>query len=536
MRLSRRITTMLAGAVLAIGIAGSGASAGARDPAPGVADLTRDLDQILADSRLAPARAGVAVRAAATGEDLYSLDADKLFAPASNTKLLTSAAALDTLGTDFRFTTDVLAASRVGRTVAGDLTLRGTGDPTLLAADYDALAAEVAAAGVKLVTGRLVADDTWFDDVRLGTDWAWDDEPYYYAGQISALTAAPDTDYDAGSVIVSVAPGDGPGKAAKVSTTPATGYVKIVNRAVTGDETDVLVERQHGTNTVVVSGTVSEPYDEWVAVWDPTLYAATLFREGLARHGVKVLGPTVRGTAPAKAATIASRRSMTLGELSVPFMKLSNNMHAEILTKAMGRKVSGAGTWAAGLAVTTAFAQANGVRTLRLRDGSGLSRVDALTPAGITALLAAVRGKPWFPTWYAALPIAGEADRMVGGTLRSRMRGTAAAGNVHAKTGSLTGVTALSGYVTSADGEQLVFSVISNGYLSGPPRDLEDRIAVRLAQFSRKAPVNETANETVDETAASRDTTSGSSPREAAPPAPRAPGDLECSWLKPARC
>lgn len=212
MRLSRRITIMLAGAVLATGIAGSGVPAGARDPAPGVADLTRDLDQILADSRLDPARAGVAVRAAATGEDLYSLDADKLFAPASNTKLLTSAAALDTLGTDFRFTTDVLAASTVGRTVVGDLTLRGTGDPTMLAADYDALAAKVAAAGVKVVTGRLVADDTWFDDVRLGTDWAWDDEPYYYAGQISALTAAPDTDYDAGSLIVSVAPETAPAR------------------------------------------------------------------------------------------------------------------------------------------------------------------------------------------------------------------------------------------------------------------------------------------------------------------------------------
>ncbi|WP_328709287.1 D-alanyl-D-alanine carboxypeptidase/D-alanyl-D-alanine-endopeptidase [Microbispora hainanensis] len=537
MRLSRRITIMLAGAVLATGIAGSGVPAGARGPAPGIADLTRDLDQILADSRLAPARAGVAVRAAASGEDLYSLDADKLFAPASNTKLLTSAAALDTLGADFRFTTDVLAASKAGRTVVGDLTLRGTGDPTMLAADYDALAAKVAAAGVKVVTGRLVADDTWFDDVRLGTDWAWDDEPYYYAGQISALTAAPDTDYDAGSVIVSVAPGSGPGKAAKVSTTPATGYVTIVNRAVTGDETDMLVERQHGTNTVVVSGTVAEPYDEWVAVWDPTLYAATLFREGLARHGVKVLGPTVRGTTPAKAVTVASRRSMPLGDLLVPFLKLSNNMHAEILTKAMGRKVSGAGTWSAGLAVTTAFAQANGVKTLRLRDGSGLSRVDALTPGGITALLAAVRGKPWFPTWYAALPIAGEAERMVGGTLRSRMGGTAAAGNVHAKTGSLTGVTALSGYVTSADGEPLVFSVISNGYLSGPPRDLEDRIAVRLAQFTRNAPVDETVDEAAGVSADARGVAPEPTPQETGQASRRpSAGDLECSWLKPARC
>lgn len=506
---------MLAGVVLATGIAGSGGPAEALDPAPGVTDLTHDIDQILGDSRLAPARAGVVVKSVTTGEDLYTLDAGKLFAPASNTKLLTSAAAIDTLGLDYRFRTEVLTASKPGRQVTGDLVLKGTGDPTMLAADYDALAAKVAQSGVRVVTGRLIADDTWFDAVRLGTDWAWDDEPYYYAGQISALTASPDTDYDAGSVIVSVAPGSAPGAPAKISTTPETGYIKVDNKAVTGAATDVTVERQHGTNTVLVTGTVAAPYDEWVTVWDPALYAASLFRKGLANHGVRVLGATVHGAAPQGAAAIATRESMPLRELLVPFLKLSNNMHAEILTKAMGRKVSGAGTWAAGLAVTTAFAKANGVQTLRLRDGSGLSRVDALTPSGITALLAAVRGKPWFQTWYDALPVAGQAERMVGGTLRSRMQGTPAAGNVHAKTGSLTGVSALSGYVTGADGEPLVFSVVSNGYLASSVKDLEDKIAIRLAQFSRSAPVD-----------------AAQPLRAAAHPV----ADLECSWVKPATC
>ncbi|ETK31842.1 D-alanyl-D-alanine carboxypeptidase/D-alanyl-D-alanine endopeptidase [Microbispora sp. ATCC PTA-5024] len=518
MRLSRRTTITLAAVVLVTGIAGSGVPAGALDPPPGVTDLTHDLDRILGDSRLAPARAGVVVRDADTGEELYSLDAGKLFAPASNTKLLTSAAALDTLGTDYRFTTQVLATPKAGKAVVGDLVLKGSGDPTMLAADYDALAAQVAAAGVKVVTGRLVADDTWFDDVRLGTDWAWDDEPYYYAGQISALTAAPDTDYDAGSVIVSVSPGDAPGAPAKVATTPETDYVTIVNRATTGAETDVAVVREHGGNTVVVSGTVADEYDEWVAVWDPTLYAASLFRRGLAAHGVRVLGPTARGAAPAGAAAVASHESMPLSRLLTPFLKLSNNMHAEILTKAMGRKAAGRGTWDAGLAVTTAFARANGVQTLRLRDGSGLSRVDALTPSGITSLLRAVRGKPWFRTWYDALPVAGVPDRMVGGTLRSRMQGTPAAGNVHAKTGSLTGVSALSGYVTAADGEPLVFSVVTNGFLASSTKDIEDAIAIRLARFSRAAAVD-----TADTAPALRSAAPGGA-------------DLECSWRKPAAC
>ncbi|WP_248958135.1 D-alanyl-D-alanine carboxypeptidase/D-alanyl-D-alanine endopeptidase [Sphaerisporangium perillae] len=521
MQKRRQLTTLLATALMAATLtqAANGTPASAADPAPGVADLTQDLDKILNASNLAVARSGVVVKSAATGEQLYAQDAGKIFLPASNTKLLTSAAATDTLGLDYRFTTGVLSSGRrAGSTVVGDLYLRGTGDPTMLAADYDALAAKVAGAGVKLVTGELVADDTWFDDVRLGTDWAWDDEPYYYAGQISALTASPDTDYDAGSVIVSVAPGDKAGAPAKVTTTPETDYIKIENHATTGAETDVLVNRVHGTNTVVITGTVAGTYDEWVAVNDPTGYAASLFRKALANHGVRVLGATGRGATPAEAKSVAERQSMPLGELLVPFLKLSNNMHAEILTKAMGRKVSGKGTWDAGLAVTTAFAKANGIKNVRLRDGSGLSRLDGVTPGELTAYLITLRAKPWFTTWYDALPIAGNADRFTGGTLRSRMRGTAAADNVHAKTGSLTSVTGLSGYVTSADGEPLVFSILTNNYLTGNPKTtVEDAIAVRLAQFKRDTPVDATAQ------------------LRSAPPAGEDLG-LECSWVKPAQC
>lgn len=513
----RTSASLVAGALVAALAWSSGPSspAIALDPSPGVADLTQDLNQILADSRLTIGRAGVVVRSAESGEELYATDAGKLMIPASNTKLFTSAAAVETLGLDYRFATTVLHSGRkLGSVVNGDLVLRGTGDPTMLAEDYDALAAQVAKAGVKVVTGKLVADDTWFDSVRLGQDWAWDDETAYYAAPISALTASPDRDYDAGSVIVSVA-ADG-GKL-KVSTTPESDYLKIVNRATVGTSNNVLIERQHGTATVVISGTVASSYSEWVAVDDPTAYASSLFRKALAGHGVKVLGKTVTGAAPKDAKELAARESMPLSELLVPFMKLSNNIHAEILTKAMGRKVAGQGTWAAGLKVSTDFAKANGVEVLNIRDGSGLSRRDGFTPASIARLLTAVRAKPWFQTWYDALPIAGNQDRFVGGTLRSRMRDTAAANNVRAKTGSLTGATALSGYVTSADGEPLVFSIMLNQYLSGSPKDIEDKIAIRLAQFTRAAAVNDAADR-----------------RRAA--IAEQPGDLECSWLKPVQC
>ncbi|MEU1723536.1 D-alanyl-D-alanine carboxypeptidase/D-alanyl-D-alanine-endopeptidase [Nonomuraea sp. NPDC005692] len=512
----RTSASLLAGTLVAALAWASGPStpAVALDPSPGVADLTQDINQILGDSRLTIARAGVVVKSAANGEQLYATDAGKLMTPASNTKLFTSAAAVETLGLDYRFPTTVLNTGRkVGSVLTGDLVLRGTGDPTMLAEDYDALAAKVAAAGVKVVTGKLIADDTWFDGQRLGTDWAWDDETAYYAAPISALTASPDRDYDAGSVIVSV---EADGGQVKVSTTPATDYLKIVNKATVGAETDVLIERQHGTRTVVITGTVADPYQEWVAVDDPTAYVSSLFRKALAAHGVRVLGPTATGAAPAGAAELARHDSMPLSELLVPFLKLSNNMHAEILTKAMGRKAANQGTWSAGLKVATDFAKANGVQVINMRDGSGLSRRDGFSPDSIVQLLTAVRTKPWFSTWYEALPIAGNADRFTGGTLRSRMRNTPAANNVHAKTGSLTGVTSLSGYVTSAEGEPLVFSIMLNQYLSGSPKDIEDKIAVRLAQFSRATATDVTAQ------------------LKAADQGPA--GDLECSWLKPAQC
>ncbi|MET8863171.1 D-alanyl-D-alanine carboxypeptidase/D-alanyl-D-alanine-endopeptidase [Nonomuraea sp. NPDC004580] len=512
----RTSASLVAGALVAALAWASGPSspAVALDPSVGVADLTQDINQILSDSRLTIARAGVVVRSAETGEELYATDAGKLLIPASNTKLFTSAAAAETLGLDYRFPTTVLSTGRkAGAVLTGDLVLRGTGDPTMLAEDYEALAAQVAKAGVKVVTGKLVADDTWFDGQRLGNDWAWDDETAYYAAPISALTASPDRDYDAGSVVVTVSASGGE---VKVTTTPETDYLKIVNKATVGDQTDVLIERQHGTRTVVITGTVAGSYQEWVAVDDPTAYAASLFRKGLSKHGVKVLGRTEAGAAPESAKKLAEHESMPLGELLVPFMKLSNNIHAEILTKAMGRKVSDRGTWSAGLKVTTDFAKTNGVELLNMRDGSGLSRRDGFSPASIVQLLSSVRGKPWFSTWYESLPIAGNSDRFTGGTLRSRMQGTPAANNVHAKTGSLTGVTALSGYVTSADGEPLIFSIMLNQYLSGSPKDIEDKIAVRLAQFSRTTAVADTTQLRAAEGAQA--------------------GDLECSWMKPASC
>ncbi|MEU6125757.1 D-alanyl-D-alanine carboxypeptidase/D-alanyl-D-alanine-endopeptidase [Streptomyces sp. NPDC047123] len=513
-------------AVLAVAAAGlsAGAPAGADGDRSG---LPEAIDTILGDPRMEGGTAGVVVADAASGDVLYQRGATGRLMPASNTKLLTSAAAMELLGPDHRFTTDVRTdAPRRGSVLRGDLYLRGTGDPTTLAKDYDRLAAKVADSGIRRVAGRLVADDTRFDDRRIGDTWGGDDESSYYAAQISALSVAPDTDYDTGTVIVEVEPGARAGARPRVKVTPKTDYVHIDLRASTvaaGGADTVAVERQHGNNTITVSGTVPVGGDttkEWVTVWEPTRYAAAVFRDALAAHGVRVGGATRAGlSTPKGARRLAAHHSMPLKDLMVPFMKLSNNMHAESLTKAMGYKATGRpGNWGDGLAAIGGYLKTAGVDpgTIRQVDGSGLSRKDNVPPGQYIELLRSAKGEPWFADWYASLPVACAPDKFTGGTLRTRMCGTPAALNVRAKTGSLTGASALSGYVKDKGGRELVFSIILNNYLPSSVKALEDAIVVTLASSTKDEAVLVTPRAT---RAAGTDG-----------------GDLECSWRKPARC
>lgn len=482
--------------------------------------LRADLDRILADPRLAGSHAGVVVRDPDTDEVLYSRQPAARATPASTAKLFTAAAALDELGPGHRFRTEVrTAAPQSGALLLGDLYLRGTGDPTMLAADYDRLAARVADSGVRVVRGAVRADATWFDDVPLGTGWAWDDEPYYYSAPVSALTVAPTEDYDAGTVLLRVSP-SAPGLPVRVEAQPATGAIRLDVRASTGapgSEPALSVTREHGGDRVVVSGSLpagSAPAEEYTSVRDPAAYAVDVFTRALRAHGVRV-DRTGTGATPDGARLLAERASMPLRELLVPFLKLSNNGHAEVLVKEMGRHARGTGSWPAGLDVLTGRLAELGVDPARLRlvDGSGLSAVDGIPPDQQALLLDQVRSRPWFPDFKAALPLAGAPDRMVGGTLRNRMAGTPAERNVAAKTGSLSGVSSLAGYVTAADGRELVFSVLFNDFLGDAPTDLEDAIAVRLAQYP------DTAERTP---VVARKDTGGSGAESGA----------ECSWTK----
>jgi serine-type D-Ala-D-Ala carboxypeptidase/endopeptidase (penicillin-binding protein 4) len=494
MRLSRRTLAIVA--VTAVAAAGAAFALSAVNAAS--ADTTSDaalvatLDQVFSDPRLDGSTTGMQVRDGVTGTVVYSHNSDQRVIPASNEKLMTSAAALEVLGTGYKFHTVArYSGKRSGTTVTGNIYLHGQGDPTMTYAQYDALAAAVAKVGVKKFTGTLVADDSWFDHVPLGLDWSWQDETYFDNAPISALTVAADANYDTGALSIADKPGTAAGKAGVLTVTPANSVVTIVNHTVTGKQGSadtVTATRAHGSNTITVSGSTplkpTAAHTTLTAVQDPTKLAAGVFRDALKRHGVTVTGATTTGTLPGTTTALTDHASITLGQILPSFLKLSNNGHAELLTKAMGRARTpgSAGSWSTGLAASTAALKQLGVDTSKISmgDGSGLSRRDWLTTSQIAALLTAAQARPWFATWFAALPIAGDPNPMVGGTLRSRMVGTPAAENLHGKTGTLTGVNSLSGYVKDQSGRLLVFSSVSN---SAPASvaDILDRAAVALA-------------------------------------------------------
>ncbi|MFF5084598.1 D-alanyl-D-alanine carboxypeptidase/D-alanyl-D-alanine-endopeptidase [Actinoplanes sp. NPDC000266] len=466
--------------------AGTQAASGTQ-AAPGA--LTAAVDRFLADPALAGAQTGVVVADARSGGILVNRRGDERLLPASNVKLLTSAAALALLGPGHRFVTTVHAdGPRRGPVLDGDLYLRGSGDPALTPASLDALARRLAATGIRRVTGDLVGDDTAFDDVRLGLEWAWDDEPF--AAPVSALTLSPDGDFLSGTVTVTVR-GARPAPASpsrpSVRLTPPTSLLQVVNNATsTPGASTITVTRRHGTGTLLVTGTIAAgaPAESFsVTVSDPTRLTTEVFRSALRRHGVHLEGRTrTAEPAPPGSRELARHAGPPLRALMAPLLKASNNNMAELLVKAIG-----GGSWEAGAAAVAGYLSRLGIdpATLRQVDGSGLSRRNLIPPAAFTRLLLAVRREPWFGTWFAALPVAGDPDPLVGGTLRNRMLGTAAAGVVHAKTGTLTGVSALSGYV---DGDRpLVFSVIVNNQLAPSVTPVIDRLVVDLAGTARSS-------------------------------------------------
>jgi D-alanyl-D-alanine carboxypeptidase/D-alanyl-D-alanine-endopeptidase (penicillin-binding protein 4) len=457
-------------------------------------ELSQELqDLIQQELVLDGALASISIREARTGELIYDYFGDTRLRPASNMKLLTAASALSTLGEDYTFQTDILTDGNVfWKMLNGNLYVRGKGDPTLLKEDIDHLVQELKNKGITVIYGDLIGDDSWFDDSRYSLDLPWSDETTYYGAAISALTVSPKEGCDAGTIILEVTAGEKVGQQAIISLNPHTSYVNIINETITipdDRERTLSINRKHGTNQIIVEGKIplhSDKSKESVAVWEPTDYMLQLTKESLKEHGITLLGERKRGETPQDAIQLTTHQSISLAKLLTPFMKKSNNGHAETLIKEMGKVKTGEGSWEKGIEVLLSTLKDFGVNpnTLKIRDGSGISHVNLIPANEITQLLYSVQFEPWFPTFLCALPEVGGQDSLDKGTLYFRMSNTIADGKVRAKTGTINTVSSLSGYIETTTGETLIFSILLNNVLDGKKaKELEDKIAIKLASW-----------------------------------------------------
>lgn len=443
--------------------------------------LTQALDQILSAPALKGGITGAVVVRVGDGHTLYTHNPDTRLLPASNRKLFTTAAALEILGGDFTYTTQVLSDAKPATDGAlrGGLYLRGVGDSSLSTADLDDLAAQIARSGVRHVTGSVYADAGAFTDGPYGQGWEWDDLGDEEFPQIAGL------EVNDGDVTVRAVAGAAAGAPVTVTLDPPAAWPPVVDSARTGQavaKSPPTIIRPYDRAQILVTGvwppgTVRK---QNVPVNDPPRYAAQVFLQALAAHGVQVDGVVGSGAAPAGAAVLASHASVPLGPYLALVNKPSDNLMAESLVRTVGRVKGVAGTYDAGNAVEMPFFQKLGVDTdvIRLVDGCGLGRRNMVTARAVGQLLLGMHGRPDWKFYYDSLPIAG-----VDGTLRSRMKNTRAAGNVHAKTGTLTGVRALSGYVTGTRGDLYVFSLLMNNFpgTAHEAGDVQDKFVLYLA-------------------------------------------------------
>lgn len=467
----------------------------ARDP---VHDLAQQIDSLLAGASLERTTWGVVIKSVDRDEALYTNNAHKLLMPASTFKLITLAAAANQLGWDYRYETRVLANGVVANgTLKGDLIIAGSGDPTI--DDWDGAATrlfrtwadQLKAAGISRIEGRIIGDDNVFADELLGAGWAWDDLARSFAAGASGLQ------FNENTAQFAVTAGTAVGEPAHVEVMPAGAPVSFrasVTTARSGT-TPAIAMRPPARGTVIdVDGSIplgGERQVVNVAVENPTLYFVNAVRQALAIEGIEIRGasadiddiPPFDRTAER---AIVTHQSQPLSTIAATLMKESQNVYAETLLRTIAVRASRGGSVDAARAAVLQTLMSWGISPadLLIADGSGLSRYDLITADALVSVLLHVhRDDRLRDPFVSALPIAGR-----DGTLAERMKGTAAEGNARAKTGSFTNARALAGYVRSAHGEMLAFSILANNY-GGPADAIQqtiDAIVVALAQFTPK--------------------------------------------------
>ena len=464
-------------------------------------NLQQDLNNLFRDKSTPPAIWGVHVRSLDRNQTLYSLNSRTLLIPASTLKIVTLAAAVEQLGWDFTFDTRLIATGPIKDGVLnGDLIVQGSGDPTIdneknLFTDW---AKKLKMAGITRITGHLIGDDRAMDagatwpGTSLGTGWSWDDLIFGFAAPTSALN------YRENIVHLIITPGPAAGRTPSAHIEESTSGLTLVNRTVTSprhSQSSLRLLRLPGQATLELRGAIpvdTEAIRLPVSVDDPTLFFLRAFHQTLLQEGIEVMGDAVdiddidSNTVlqfEENSQLLLDHQSEPLSELAISMMKRSQNLYAETIFRTLGDKhgrTIGAGQAVVKDLLETWLIEADQFVIL---DGSGLSRYNYITPEALVRVLEHVRLNSQSATIFeATLPVAGQ-----DGTLAHRMKGTNATGNARAKTGTMSNVSGLSGFVQAHNGETLVFAILANNYKSRSSAitHIIDRAVEELANFAR---------------------------------------------------
>jgi len=460
------------------------------------ARLKNAIEATLAGSDVTQGKVGILAVDVASGEVLYARNADLALSPASNTKLMTVAAALDTFGPAHTFETQLLAdgldanGQIGGGILGGPLYIKGGGNAFLLYENFLDWANQLRLQGVKKIDGPIVVDNTLFAGEDLPPLFDTKNEDAAYRAPIGALSV----NFNGISVLVD--PGAKVGEPAKYRLVPANQHIQVVNRAntVVGQRRTIEVASETiapgagseiGTR-IVISGSIGLDARTFQSrrkrIDNPAQFAGAVFIEALKSVGIEV-GATVKtGKTPASARVLVSHASQPLSYIALATNKWSNNFMSEMLFRLLGTTENRPGTWAASEQAVLAFLQKSGIDTAGLifKNGSGLYDGNRASPRQYVALLRHMSTHPWAPEFKATLPISG-----LDGTLERRLEDARVRGKIRAKTGTLNESAALSGYMRSATNREIAFSIIFND----PPtfawryRPVQDRLAADIEAF-----------------------------------------------------
>lgn len=458
-------------------------------------DVIEKIDSLFNDPLFDHAFWGVQIKSAETGKIWYEKNQNRMFMPASNNKIPTTAVALTHFGPDYRFKSMVTTNGEIRDSIlTGDLIVFSNGDPTLYERFFldsrDVFkdwALRLKAMGIREVQGRIIGDDDAFDDLRIGSGWSFDYLDVWYAAEINALQ------FNENYVDLTITPPLMPDGELMVEPNVESSYFTIETDVVIGDtgKTKIRVDRDYGSNIIRISGYAlagDESFMVSPSIFNPTLFYVTVLKETLLDEGISVNGPVVDCDDLNDASWRDSTKILFVHD-SPPFrdilkglMKRSQNLYAETMARLLGYDVYGLGSFSNGRKVVETQLEAWGIDSgsYVYADGSGLSRYNYWSPSQLVTILETMYHSPYWPVWYEIQSVAGQ-----DGTLKNRMKGTPAEGNVHAKTGTIANTRGLSGYVTTRNGELLIFSFLINGHLlqSNETDLITDKVLELLAQI-----------------------------------------------------